>query len=110
MTSALNRQTAASALSRAITIGARLASRPTGRPGCLARQRGTSQQGLGQRELDVGRVGRRPDQERAVLVRPVDVVDDAQGRTGFRLFRQAHLERGRVVHRDDRVLGAGEVE
>ena len=31
-TPALNRQTAASALSRAITIGARLASRPTGRP------------------------------------------------------------------------------
>ena len=30
MTSALNRQTAASALSRAMTIGARLASRPTG--------------------------------------------------------------------------------
>ncbi len=32
MISALNRQTAASALSRAITIGARLASRPTGGP------------------------------------------------------------------------------
>ena len=34
MTSALNRQTAASALSRAMTIGARLASRPAGAPAC----------------------------------------------------------------------------
>ena len=34
MTSALNRQTAGSALSRAITIGARLASRPRGGPAC----------------------------------------------------------------------------
>ena len=110
MTSALNRQTAASALSRAITIGARLASRPTGRPAGLARQRGTTQQGLGQGELDVGRVGRGPDQERAVLVRPVDVVHDAHRRTGRGLLRQAHLEGGRVVHRDDRVLGAGQAE
>ena len=92
MTSALNRQTAASALSRAITIGARLASRPTGLAGRLAGQRSTTQQGLGQGELKVGRVSRGPDQERAVLVRPVDVVHDAEGRTGLGLLREADLE------------------
>ena len=61
MTSALNRQTAASALSRAITIGARFASRPTGRAGLLARQRGATHEGLGQGHLDVRGVDRRRD-------------------------------------------------
>ena len=87
---------------------ARLASRPTGLAGGLAGQRGATQQGLSQGELKVGGVGRGPDQERAVLVRPVDVVHDADRATGLRLLRQAGLERQRVVHRDDRVLGSGQ--
>ena len=56
MTSALNRQTAASALSRAMTIGARLASRPTA-AGLAAAV--PPSKGWVKLELGVGRVGRR---------------------------------------------------
>ena len=61
--------------------------------GGLVGQGCASQEGLSQGELKVGGVGRGPDQERAVLVGPGDVVDDAELRTGFGLFRETRSAR-----------------
>ena len=60
--------------------------------GGLARERCTAQEGLSQGELKIGRVSRGPDEERAILVRPGDVVDDADGSTGLGLLGEAGLK------------------
>ncbi len=108
MTSALNRQTEASALSRAITIGGPVGleadRRAVGRPPA-GRCRATAGSEL---KLDVGRVGRRGDVGRAVRVEVVDVMRHAEQGTGGRPLLKAGLEGGGVLVEDEREPGPGE--
>ncbi len=101
MIAALKFQTDASALSRAMTMLARLASRP------LGFWRGAAQQRLGDRELGVGGVGRREDVGRAVRVQVADVVLELEDGTGGGPLLQGGLEGRGVLVEDDRVAGPG---
>ena len=77
----------------------------------LARQGRTSHQGLGQGHLDVRGVDRRIRHEKgAVLVQPVDVVNDTDLSTSRCSLREPDLEIGRVLNRDDRRLGSAEAQ
>ena len=81
-----------------------------GSGGGLSRKRSRPQEGLSQGELKVGGIGRGPDEERAVLVRPRDVVDDSDRSTVLGLLRESGLKTERVVHGDDGELGSGQGE
>src|SRR5262249_32278785 len=76
----------------------------------LVGQGSASQQGLRQGELEISGVSRGPNQERAILIRPRDVVDDAELRTHFRGFRETSLPGDGVIDGDDRKFGAGQAE
>jgi hypothetical protein len=76
----------------------------------LSGQRGRSQQGLGQSELNIGGIGGWPDEERAILVGPGDIMDDSDGSTGLGLLGKSGLKTERVVHGDDGELGSGQGE